>query len=202
MTLLVFIASVLHGFNWIATLWADRIPASAMRAVPFTFMIASTAFLIYGGATAYLNAQISIDPDFIHNTYWFPAHFHAMFLGFVVQMAFVGIYYLYPYFTQRLINQALAHTHFWLWQVGIFIRVTMMFVAGYAYFPRWVYDYLDIPEWAMPQMMITMGRYLVDTGFLVFIANFAFSARRGKPAPDDPWPVEYEAEIVAPTAAE
>lgn len=202
MTLLVFIPSVLHVFNWIATLWSDPIPVSAKRSVPFKFIIASIAFLIYGGATAYLNAQISVDTDFIHNTYWIPAHFHAMFLGFVGQLAIGGLYYLYPYFTGRMYNQAMGNAHFWLWQVGIFTKVTMMFIAGYAYFPRWVYDYLDIPEWTMPQMAITMGAYLIGLGFLVFIINFAWSASHGQPAADDPWPVEHDAAIASATPAE
>jgi heme/copper-type cytochrome/quinol oxidase subunit 1 len=199
LTLLVFVPSVLHVFNWIATLWSDPIPASAKRSVPFKFMIASIAFLIYGGATAYLNAQIATDTDFIHNTYWIPAHFHAMFFGFAGQMAVVGIYYLYPYFTGRMYNERLANSHFWLWQIGLFTKITMMFVAGYAYFPRWVFDYLDVPEWAMPQIMLSAGGYLIGLGFIVFIVNVALSARRGKPAADDPWPVE-ESDAAVPSA--
>lgn len=96
----------------------------------------------------------------------------------------------------------MGNAHFWLWQVGIFTKVTMMFIAGYAYFPRWVYDYLDIPEWTMPQMAITMGAYLIGLGFLVFIINFAWSASHGQPAADDPWPVEHDAAIASATPAE
>jgi len=190
-TLLVFIPSVLHVFNWIATLWSEPIPASARRSVPFKFILSAIAFLIYGGATAYLNAQISVDTDFIHNTYWIPAHFHAMFLGFVGQMAMAGVYFLFPYFTGRMYNQRLANAHFWLWQVGLFVKITMMFAAGYAYFPRWVYDYLDYPQWSIPQLLITVGAYLIGFGFIVLVFNMARSARRGEKAADNPWPVEH-----------
>jgi len=201
-TLLVFIPSVLHVFNWIATLWGSPIPASARRSIPFKFMIASIAFLIYGGATAYINAQIATDSDFIHNTYWIPAHFHAMFMGFVGQMAVGAVYYLYPYFTGRMYSQKLANAHFWMWQIGIFTKVTMMFMLGYAYFPRWVYDYLDLAQWSMPQFLLTIGAYLIGLGFLVFIFNFAWSARRGPAAPDEPWPVEHDGPVEAATPAE
>ncbi|GMQ76070.1 MAG: hypothetical protein BMS9Abin01_1334 [Gammaproteobacteria bacterium] len=202
MTLLVFVPSVLHVFNWIATLWSDRIPASARRSIPFKFMIASIAFLIYGGATAYLNAQIATDTDFIHNTYWIPAHFHAMFFGFAGQMAFAGFYYLYPYVTGRMYHQGMANSHFWLWQIGLFVKITMMFVAGYAYFPRWVFDYLDLPEWAMPQLMITAGGYLIGLGFIIFVVNVVRSAHSGQPAPDDPWPVEEDDAVPSAVPAE
>ncbi len=192
LTMLVFIPSVLHVFNWIATLFMNPIPDSARRAVPFKFMVMAIAFIVYGGATAFLNAQIAPDSDFIHNTYWIPAHFHAMFFGFVGQMAMAGFYYLYPYFTGRMYNQTMANAHFWLWQVGLFIKITAMGVAGYLYFPRWVYDYLEVPGWPEAQLFITIGGFLVGLGFLFFAFNLAWSARYGKPADDDPWPVIHD----------
>ncbi len=200
LTLLVFIPSVLHVFNWISSLFMKPIPISARRAIPFKFMVFSIAFIVYGGATAFLNAQIAPDSDFIHNTYWIPAHFHAMFFGFTGQMAIAGFYYLYPYFTGRMFNQTLGNIHFWTWQVGLFVKITAMGVAGYNYFPRWVYDYLDLPGWAVPQMFITMGGYLIGIGFLTFVLNLAWSAKYGKPAGDNPWPLEHDAKT-APAAA-
>ncbi len=192
LTMLVFIPSVLHVFNWISTLFMAPIPDSARRAIPFKFMIFSIAFIIYGGATAFLNGQIAPDSDFIHNSYWIPAHFHAMFFGFTGQMAIAGFYYLYPYFTGRMFNQRLANWHFWLWQVGLFTKVTGMGVAGYLYFPRWVYDYLPISGWPGAQLAITIGGFLIGLGFIAFIVNIAWSARYGTEAPEDPWAVETD----------
>ena len=73
-----------------------------------------------------MNGQIATDSDFVHNTYFVPAHFHAMFVGFMANMAMAGVYYLYPYMTGRMFGQALANAHFWFWQIGIFGKVTMM----------------------------------------------------------------------------
>ncbi len=192
LTMLVFIPSVLHVFNWISSLFMGPIPDSARRAIPFKFMVFSIAFIVYGGATAFLNAQIAPNSDFIHNTYWIPAHFHAMFFGFAGQMAFAGIYFLYPYFTGRMYNQTLGNWHFWLWQVGLFVKITGMGVAGYLYFPRWVYDYLDISGWATTQMFITIGGYMVALGFLFFLVNLFWSAKHGKEVTGDPWPVVHD----------
>lgn len=189
LTLFIFIPSSLHVFNWIATLWSGPVPESARSAVPFRFMIGAIFMLIIGGVTGFLNAQISVDTDFIHNTYWIPAHFHAMFLGFCGQMAVAGIYYLYPYFTGRMFNQMLGNLHFWLWQIGIFGKVAMMYVLGYAYFPRWVVDYLPLPQWSGPQLWLSVSAALIGLGFLAFIVNLAISALRGTPAPADPWPL-------------
>ncbi len=200
LTMLVFIPSVLHVFNWISTLFMSPIPDSARRAIPFKFMIFSIAFIVYGGATAFLNAQIAPDSDFIHNTYWIPAHFHAMFFGFVGQMAIAGFYYLFPYFTGRMYNQGMANAHFWLWQIGLFIKITGMGVAGYLYFPRWVYDYLAVSGWPEAQLFISIGGFLIGLGFLFFIVNVAWSVRHGRPAPADPWPVEFDDEMEATVA--
>lgn len=202
LTLLIFIPSTLHVFNWIATLWQDRIPDSARAAAPFKFIIGAIFFLIIGGVTGFLNAQISVDSDFIHNTYWIPAHFHAMFLGFVGQMAAAGIYYLYPYFTGRMYSRALANWHFWLWQLGIFGKVMLMYALGYAYFPRWVVDYLPLPEWSGAQFWLTVAAYLIGIGFLFFVTNLVISARRGTVAPDDPWAVEDDRRDAAAQPAE
>lgn len=190
LTLMIFIPSTLHVFNWIATLWADEIPRSARRAVPFKFLIASIFFLMVGGVTAYLNAQIAADADFVHNTYFVPAHFHAMFVGFMANMAMAGIYYLYPYFTGRMYSQWLGNIHFWLWQIGIFTKVTMMYYLGYNYFPRWVVDYLDLPQWTWAQTTLTGGAYLIGTGFIVFVINIMLNASRGAIVSDDPWAIE------------
>jgi len=168
-------------------------------AVPFKFMIGAIFFVIYGGVTAFLNAQITIDTDFIHNTYWIPAHFHAMFVGFCAQMAFAGIYFIYPYITGRHYNQALANTHFWFWQIGIFGKVTMMFLLGLVFFPRWVVDYLPLAEWTGPQMVLSVSAYLIGFGFLAFVINLAVSASRGREVSGDPWPVVDSADV--PTGA-
>ena len=202
LTLMIFIPSTLHVFNWIATLWFDTIPASAKRAVPFRFIVAAIFFLMVGGVTAYVNAQIASDSDFVHNTYFVPAHFHAMFVGFMANMAMAGVYYLYPYMTGRHYNQALGNTHFWFWQIGIFGKVTMMYWLGYAYFPRWVVDYLPLQEWAMPQMILTMSAYLIGLGFIIFVINIAWSASRGTAASGDPWKLSDDASVADGVPAE
>lgn len=197
LTLFIFIPSVLHVFNWIATLWSEAVPRSALNAIPFRFMIGAIFYLILGGVTGFLNAQISVDSDFIHNSYWIPAHFHAMFLGFCAQMAMAGIYYLYPYFCGRMFHRGLANMHFWLWQVGIFGKVMLMYALGYAYFPRWVVDYLDLPQWAPMQFGVTVFAFMIGLGFLAFLASLLRPAKDDIAEDEDPWPVEAETDVAA-----
>jgi len=187
MTLLILVPSTLHVFNWIATLWQGPIPDRARAAIPFKFICGAIFMVIVGGVPGFLNAQISVDSSFVHNTFWLPGHFHAMFLGFCAQVAVAGIYYLYPYFTGRMYHQGLAQAHFWLWQSGIFAMVLLMYALGLAYFPRWVVDYLPLDEWAVPQLWLTVAGFAVGLGFLAFAANLVLSTYNGRTVAADPW---------------
>lgn len=201
MTLLIFVPSTLHVFNWIATLFEGPISDQARASAPFRFLIGAIFFIIIGGVVGYLNAQIAIDTAFIHNSYWVPGHFHAMFLGFAAQVAVAGLYYLFPYFTGRMYNEKLANWHFWLWQIGILGQVTTMYALGYAYFPRWVVDYLPLPIWSSLQFWLTVSVSLVGLGFLVFVWNFLRSASHGAVVQEDPWETGFAAEVEPRLAA-
>ncbi|MCF6094382.1 cbb3-type cytochrome c oxidase subunit I [Microaerobacter geothermalis] len=183
-TLLIIIPSSMHVFNWIATLWKGR-PKGARTGTAFNFMIAAIAFMIYGGVVGFINAQIPLDESFVHDTYFVVGHFHAMFLGFVTQMTFSAIYYLYPYFTGRFINERLGNLHFWLWQIGIFTLTTMFYILGMLGMPRRVYDYLDTQT--LFNLLATVGAFLVAAGMAVFIYNFIRSAKNGQKVTSDPY---------------
>jgi len=73
--------------------------------------------------------------------------------------------------------------------------VAFMYALGYAFFPRWVVDYLPLPLWSSLQLWLTISVYLVGLGFLVFMWNFLRSYRRGEVVTTDPW------ELPAPATA-
>ena len=78
----------------------------------------------------------------------------------------------------------------------------MMYWLGYAYFPRWVVDYLPLEQCAMPQMILTGGAYLIGLGFIVFVFNFMWNASRGKTVSGDPWAISDDAVDAASVPAE
>jgi cytochrome c oxidase subunit I len=101
-----------------------------------------------------------------------------------------------------MFNRTLANLHFWLWQFGIFGKVMLMYALGYAYFPRWVVDYLPLPEWTTAQMWLSVAAGAIGLGFLIFAVNLAISARRGTVATEDPWALSgLENSHAAATAA-
>ena len=80
----------------------------------------------------------------------------------------------------------------------------MMYLLGFNYFPRWVVDYLDLPQWSMAQLTLTGAAYLIGLGFLVFVYNVMRSATRGVAVSGDPWAIEggNEAGSAEPVPAE
>jgi cytochrome c oxidase subunit 1 len=82
--------------------------------------------------------------------------------------------------------------------LGIFAQVTLMFALGLAYFPRWVVDYLPLPEWVGAQFGLSVAGFMVGLGFLVFIINVVISVKSGDKVTDDPWPTTKGAEAADP----
>ncbi len=189
MTMLIIVPSSLHVFNWVASMWQGRISHETRATIPFKFIAGAVFMIIVGGVNGYLNGNIAVDTDFIHNTYWLPAHFHAMFLGFIGMMSMAVFYSIYPFVTGRMFNQTLANLHFWLWLPGIFSQVMLMFWLGLTYHPRWVVDYLPLPEWVTGQFWLSIAGFVNGLGFLIFVINILVSARWGKAVTGDPWPV-------------
>lgn len=183
-TLLIIIPSSMHVFNWIATLWGGA-SQHVRRLIPFKFMIGSIALLIYGGVTGLINAQIPLNTAFVHDSYFVVGHFHAMFLGFMTQMVIAAFYYLYPYMMGRMYSERLGNLHFWLWQAGIWIMTTMFYLLGLMGMPRRVFDYFDT-QW-IPNLIATIGAFLIAFGMLVFIYNVIRSVRNGEKVTADPY---------------
>ena len=158
--------------------------------------------IIVGGVNGYLNGNIAVDTDFIHNTYWLPAHFHAMFLGFIGMMSMAVFYFIFPYITGRMFSQKLANLHFWLWMPGIFSQVMLMFWLGLTYHPRWVVDFLPIPEWVTGQFWLSIAGFVNGLGFLVFLYNILVSARSGEKVEGDPWPMPDTSQEAGPSQSQ
>ena len=202
MTMMIIIPSSLHVFNWVASMWQGPISDETRATIPFKFICGAVFMIIVGGVNGYLNGNIAVDTDFIHNTYWLPAHFHAMFLGFIGMMSMAVFYFIFPYITGRMFSQKLANLHFWLWMPGIFSQVMLMFWLGLTYHPRWVVDFLPIPEWVTGQFWLSIAGFVNGLGFLVFLYNILVSARSGEKVEGDPWPMPDTSQEAGPSQSQ
>jgi cytochrome c oxidase subunit 1 len=60
-----------------------------------------------------------------------------------------------------------------------------MFYLGIAGMPRRYYDYL--PEFHGPNILSSLGAFVMITGLVIIFVNLIRSARHGETAPKDPW---------------
>jgi cytochrome c oxidase subunit 1 len=169
-------------FNWIATLWRGTITytTSLLFAVGFigTFLI--------GGITGIFVAVFPIDWQ-LHDTYFVVAHFHYVLMGGAVFTIFAGLYYWFPKMTGRMLSEPLGKASFWLMLIGFHVTFLVQHSAGMEGMPRRIYEYSDIQDLAILNLISTIGAFILGVGILVTLINVLISVKKGAIAGPDPW---------------
>jgi cytochrome c oxidase subunit I len=181
-TFLIAVPTGVKIFNWIATLWGGSIRlTTAMQ-----FALGVLLMFPIGGVTGVQFAVIPFDRQ-VTDTYYVVAHLHYVLIGGSVFAAYAGIYYWFPKFTGRLLDERLGKLHFWLSIIALNLTFFIQHVLGWMGMSRRVYTYPPLPGWAEMNMLSTIGTLVFTASVLVFAWNIAVSARRGLPAGDNPW---------------
>jgi cytochrome c oxidase subunit 1 len=169
-------------FNWIATLWRGTIVyrTSLLFAVGFLFLF------VIGGITGVMLAIFPIDWQ-VSDTYFVVAHFHFVLVAGAVNAILAGLYYWFPKFTGRMMNETLGRISFGLTFVGFLATFLVQHSLGLSGMPRRVYEYPDIGNWHAYNLVSTVGSFILASGVLVTVANVFFSLKRGALAGPDPW---------------
>jgi cytochrome c oxidase subunit 1 len=181
-TMLIAVPTGVKIFNWIATLWGGDIRFK----VPLLFSLGFIAMFIIGGLSGVTHSVVVSDYQQT-DTYYIVAHFHYVLFGGSIFGLFSGIYYWFPKFTGKLLNETIGHVHFWIMLIGFNLTFFPMHISGLLGMPRRIYTYSGDNGWEIWNMMSTTGAFLIATSMLVFIANVILSLRRGERSGDDPW---------------
>ncbi len=181
-SMMIAIPSGVQIFCWIATIWGGR----PRFATPFLFVLGFFATFVIGGLTGVMIAAVPFDLQ-VHDTFFIVAHFHYVLLGGSVFPLFGGLYYWFPKFTGRLLDERLGRWNFWLFFVGFNLTFFPMHLLGLHGMPRRVYTYLPETGWGPLNLVATVGAVIMAVAILVFLANVAASLRHGAIAGDDPW---------------
>jgi cytochrome c oxidase subunit I len=181
-SMLIAVPTGVKIFNWIATMWggAIRFTTSMLFAVAFLVM-----FTI-GGLSGVMFAIVPIDWQ-LTDTYFIVAHMHYVLFGGTAFAVFAGLYYWFPKFSGRMLNEKLGQWHFWLNLIGFNATFMVQHSLGVLGMPRRVFTYPDIPSWDTLNFISTLGAYLLGVSVLVFLWNVIRSSRKGKLSGDDPW---------------
>jgi cytochrome c oxidase subunit I len=181
LSLLIAVPTGVKFFNWIGTMWRGQLRFNT----PLLFAIGFLIVFLLGGITGVQQAMAPVDFN-VTDTYFVVAHMHYVIMALVLG-AFGGIYYWFPKFTGRLLDERLGKIHFWLFFIGINVTFLVQHQLGLEGMPRRVVTYRSSDDFGVLNMVSTIGSFILGLGVLVFVWNVIRTLRHGKRAGNDPW---------------
>jgi cytochrome c oxidase subunit I len=181
-SMVISIPSAVAVFAWIATIWLGR----PRFDTPFLFFAGFVVLFVIGGLSGVLTAAVPLDLQ-LNETYFIVAHLHYVLIGINVFPVVGGIYYWFPKFYGRMMNEALGKWSFWIMFTGFNLGFFPMHIAGLLGMPRRIYTYPPYEGWNSVNMVTTIGSFLFAVGILIFLINFVYSLKRGVLANANPW---------------
>jgi cytochrome c oxidase subunit 1 len=183
LTYLIAIPTGIKFFNWIGTMWRGSISFETPMLWAMGFMV---TFLL-GGLTGVLLASPPLDFH-LNDSYFVVAHFHYVLFGTIVFAVFSGIYFWFPKFTGRYLDEKLGKLHFWGTFVGFHLTFLVQHWLGDEGMPRRYADYLPSDGFTTLNTVSTVGAFLLGISTLPFLWNVYHSYRFGEVVTaDDPW---------------
>jgi cytochrome c oxidase subunit I+III len=181
-SIFITIPSAVAVFAWLATLWYGRpwYPA-AMK-----FMLGFIALFVIGGVSGVMTAAVPFDYQ-LTDTYFVVAHLHYVLVGINVFPVIAGIYYWFPKFTGRLMDERLGTWNFWTLFIAMNLLFFPMHIVGMLGMPRRIYTYPAGLGWDVYNLIETAGAFLFAIGVALFAWNVLKSRRSGALAGPNPW---------------
>lgn len=179
-SMIIAVPTGIKVFSWLATLWRGKIRLKT----PLLFALGFLSLFVIGGIGGIFLASVPVDVH-MHDTYFVVAHLHFVLFGGSVFGIYAGLYYWYPKFTGRMMNESMGVAHFIFTYIGFLLTFFPMHVLGARGMPRRVAWYAD--EFTDLNRLATIGAFLLGTSTLIFITNALYSLLFGKRAGANPW---------------
>ncbi len=181
-SLIITLPSAVAVFAWTATIWTGR----PVITTAFLFFASMVVLFVIGGVSGVMTASVPVDWQ-LTDTYFVVAHIHYVLIGINVFPVVGAIYYWFPKFTGRLLNETLGRWNFWTMFMGFNLGFFPMHIAGLLGMPRRIYTYPDHMGWNGLNWIISAGSFLFAAGVLLLLINVAISLKRGKTSGPNPW---------------
>ena len=183
MTMLIAVPTGVKFFNWIGTMWRGSVSFETPMLWTMGFLIT----FLFGGVTGIILSSPPLDFH-VSDSYFVVAHFHYTVFGTVVFMFFAGLYYWWPKFTGKMLNESLGKWHFWFTFIGFQITFLIQHWLGVQGMPRRYGDYLPSDGFDLFNQISSAGSLILGVGMLFFFWNVIKTGRSGqKVTVDDPW---------------
>ncbi len=167
---------------WVSTIWLGR----PQWKTAFLFVVGFLVIFVLGGITGIMTAAVPLDLQ-VHDSYFVVGHLHYVLIGGVAFPIFAGVYYWFPKFTGRLLDERLGRWNFWLLFVGTNLTFFPMHQLGLLGMPRRVVTYEAGLGWDVLNLLSTAGIFVIIPGLGVFVWNVVRSRRHGDEAGPNPW---------------
>jgi len=181
-TMIIGIPTGVKIFNWIATMYGGQVRYTTAM----LFAIAMVATFTIGGISGMMHATSPHDLQQT-DTYFVVAHFHYVLIGGLVNAVFGGIFYWFPKWTGRMLDETLGKVFFWLFFVGMNLTFMPMHWTGLLGMPRRVFTYSAEMGVDKLNLMSSVGGAIQAIAILTFVANILWSLKRGAKAGPNPW---------------
>jgi cytochrome c oxidase subunit 1 len=184
-TMIIAVPSAIKTFNWMGTVWRGSIEFTT----PMLFALAFVSMFVIGGLSGIFMASTPVDL-FVHNSYFIVAHIHYVLFGGSLFGAFAAIYFWYPKMFGRMMNETWGKIHFFA--TFIFFNLTFfpMHNLGLGGMMRRIADptvYEHLRALQPINVFVTWAAFGMGLATFIFIWNFIWSMRHGKPAGKNPW---------------
>jgi cytochrome c oxidase subunit 1 len=183
MTFLIAVPTGVKFFNWIGTMWRGSVTFET----PMLFSVGFLVTFLFGGLSGVILASPALDFH-VSDTYFVVAHFHYVLFGTIVFAVYSGIYFWFPKFTGRYMDEKLGKLHFWLTFVGFHTTFLVQHWLGTEGMPRRYADYLPSDGFTTLNTVSTIGSFILGASMFPFLYNVYRSYRYGEiTTAEDPW---------------
>jgi cytochrome c oxidase subunit 1 len=181
-TMFIAVPTGVKIFNWIGTMWGG----SLRLKTPMLFAIGFIAMFTIGGLSG-VTHSISPHDRQQTDTYYIVAHFHYVLFGGSMFGLMGGFYYWWPKAFGYMLSDTIGKLHFWTWLIGFNLAFAPMHWMGLQGMPRRIYTYSDDLGLNLPNLVSTIGAFIIAISTAIFIFNIVKSYRSRTPAAQDPW---------------
>lgn len=181
-SLLVVIPTAVQIFAWLATLLKGR----PVLSLPMLWLFGFLFIFVSGGLTGVMVAVVPFDWQ-VHDTHFVVAHLHYVLVGGFVFPVIAGLYYWTPQFTGRQSDQGLGKLAFWTVFAGFNLTFFVMHWTGLFGMPRRVYTYAAGLGWEVPNLVSSIGSFILAIGFALILIDMLVQWRFAPHTRRNPW---------------
>src|ERR687885_851064 len=183
-SLMISIFSGIQILAFIATLVTGRLHFQT----PMLFALGFIVIFVLGGLTGVMLGVVPFDLQ-VTDTFFVVPHFHYVLIGGVLFPTFAALYYWMPKLVGRALREGLGKLSFWLLFVGFNVAFFPMHILGLLGMPRRVYTFSPGLGLEAPNLVSSIGAYVLGLGVLASLVNFVHSVYlgHGERTNDNPW---------------